>query len=137
MTATNESLLRQWVAAGDAGRLGDFDTYLDPQVVVHAPLGLSTRGVDAEKAAWKKALGAFPDIRHEIQEVLSVASTVAARVVVTGTHRGEFVGIAPTGRKFTVDQAIFAHFRHGRIFALWEIVDGASFKEQLEPASEA
>jgi predicted ester cyclase len=137
MSASNESLLRDWVGAGDAGRLDDFATYLDPDVVVHAPLGLSTRGVDAERAVWKQALDAFPDIHHEIQEVISVGSTVAARVVVSGTQQGEFAGIAPTGKTFTVDQAIFAHVRDGKIVELWEIVDGASFREQLEPPRNA
>jgi predicted ester cyclase len=133
MPATNEFVLRNWVEAGDADRLEEFATYLDPEVVVHAPLGLSTRGVDAERAVWRKALDAFPDIRHEIREIISVGSTVAARVVVTGTQEGEFAGIAPRGRTFTLDQAIFAHVRHGQIVELWEIIDGASFRDQLEP----
>lgn len=136
MTSANESLLREWVAAGDAGQLDAFDEYLDPEVVVHAPLGLSSRGVDAERNVWKRALTAFPDLRHDIQEVLTSGSTVAARVIVTGTQHSEFVGIAPTGRTFTVDQAIFARVHEGRIAELWEIVDGASLKEQLDPEGE-
>jgi predicted ester cyclase len=135
MPSVNESLLRNWVAAGDAGQLDAFDEYLDQEVVVHAPLGLSSRGVDAEKEGWKRVLTAFPDLRHDIQEVLSAGSTVMARVVVTGTHEGEFAGIAPNGRTFTLDQAIFAHVGRGKIVELWEIVDGASLKEQLQPAS--
>lgn len=137
MTPSNESVLRNWVETGDSGRLEDFATYLDPEVVVHAPLGLSTRGVAAEKAVWRKALDAFPDIRHEIQEVISVGSTVAARVVVTGTQTGEFAGIPSSGKSFTIDQAIFAHVRHGKIVELWEIVDGASFQEQLDSPRQA
>ena len=136
MTIANESLLREWVAAGDAGQLDAFDEYLDADVVVHAPLGLSSRGVDAEKQVWRRALTAFPDLGHDIQEILTVGSTAAARVVVTGTHEGEFVEIAPTGRRFTLDQAIFAHVRRAKIVELWEIVDGASLREQLEPPSE-
>jgi hypothetical protein len=73
MPVTNESVLRNWVEAGDADRLEDFAAYLDAEVVVHAPLGLSTRGVDAERAVWRKALDAFPDIRHAIQEVIASA----------------------------------------------------------------
>ena len=132
MTSPNESLLREWVEAGDDGRLDAFDEYLDAEVVVHAPLGLSSRGIDEERRVWKRALTAFPDLHHDVQEVLGSGSSVAARVVVTGSHEREFVGIAPTGRRFTVDQAIFAHVREANIVELWEIVDGASLKEQLE-----
>ena len=80
---------------------------------------------------WRKALDAFSDICQEIQEVISVGSTVAARVAVTGTQEGEFAGIAQCGKSFTVDQAILAHVRRGQIVELWGIVDGASFREQL------
>lgn len=135
MGSTNESLLRECVAAGDAGELDAFENYLDQGVVVHGPLGFSSRGVDAEKQAWKRALTTFRDLRHDIQEVLSGGSTVAARVVVSGTQEREFAGIEPSGRTFTVDQAIFAHARQGKIVEVWEIVDGASLKEQLQAAT--
>lgn len=133
----NESVLREWVAAGDADRLEDFDRYLHADVVVHAPLGLSTRSIEDEKATWRRALGSFPDLRHDLQEVLCTASTIAARLVVTGTHAGEdFVGIESSGRRFEIDQALFAHVVDGKIAELWEIVDGASFRQQLAPLHE-
>jgi ketosteroid isomerase-like protein len=44
-----DSLLEKWFAAGDAGALDSFDDFLHPDVVVHAPMGLSTRGPEAEK----------------------------------------------------------------------------------------
>ncbi len=47
-------LLRDWLAA-DRGDVDAFDRYLHPGVIVHAPLGLSTRGVEAEKAVWADA----------------------------------------------------------------------------------
>ena len=128
---SGESILEKWFAAGDAGDLDAFDSYLHPDVVVHAPLGLSTRGVAAEKQVWREALTAMPDIRHEIQEVFVSGSTVAARVVVTGTHQKDFGGIPASGRTFTIDQALFAHVEDGKIVEAWEIVDSASLLRQL------
>ncbi len=58
-------------------------------------------------------------------------STIAARVVVTGTHMGEFVGLAATGRKFAIDQATFAHVRDGKAAEIWEVADTASLLRQL------
>ncbi len=131
MTTSGESLLHKWVAAGDAGDFDAFDDYLHSDVVVHAPLGLSTTGLDAEKEMWRAALNGLPDIRHDIEEAISVDSTIAARVVVTGTHRGEFLGIPGTGRAFRIDQAIFAHVRDRKVAEIWEIVDSAAFLQQL------
>ena len=128
MTTT---LLHEWLAVADAGEFDAFRNYLHEDVVVHAPLGLSTQGIDAEINVWKAALAAMPDLRHEIQEVVASSSTVAARVVVTGTHRGDFAGIPATGRPFRIDQAVFAHIRNEKATEVWEIVDTAALLEQL------
>ena len=124
-------MLERWFAAGDAGDLDAFDDLLHPDVVVHAPMGLSTEGREAEKAVWRDALAAMPDIRHDIQKVIANGSTIAARAVVTGTLEGDFGGLTANGRNFTIDQAIFANLRDGKIVEAWEIVDTASLLRQL------
>ena len=110
-----DSFVERWFAAGDSGELDSFDDFLHPDVVVHAPMGLSTVGPEAEKEVWRDALRAMPDIRHDIQEVIEVGSSIAARVIVTGTLEGDFAGIAGNGRSFTVDQGLFVHVRDGKI----------------------
>ena len=125
------SLLERWFAAGDAGDFDSFDDFLHPDVVVHAPMGLSTQGPEAEKAVWRDALRAMPDIRHEIQEVIRDGSTIAARAIVTGTLKRDFAGISANDRSFRVDQGLFAHVRDGKIVEAWEIVDTASLLRQL------
>ena len=127
----SDSLLERWFAAGDAGDFGSFDDFLHPDVVVHAPMGLSTEGSEAEKEVWRDALRAMPDIRHDIQEVIGDGSTIAARAIVTGTLKGDFAGIPANGRSFKVDQGLFAKVREGKIVEAWEIVDTASLLRQL------
>ena len=126
-----DSLLEKWFAAGDSGDLDAFDAFLHPDVVIHAPLGLSTHGVEAEKAVWRDALAAMPDIRHDIRDVLVSDQVEGARVVVTGTLENDFGGIAATGKSFTVDQGLFARVKDGKILEAWEIVDTASLMRQL------
>ena len=126
----------RWFAAGDAGILDAFDDLLHPDIVVHAPMGLSTHGREAEKAVWRDALAAMPDIRHDIQEVIAGGSVIAARAVVTGTLEGDFGGITANGRSFTVDQALFATVHDGKIVEAWEIVDTASLLRQLGALAE-
>lgn len=126
-----DSLLERWFAAGDAGEFETFDDLLHPDVVVHAPMGLSTKGPEAEKGVWRDALRAMPDIRHDIREVINLGSTIAARAIVTGTLEGDFAGIVANGRSFRVDQGLFAHVGDGKIVEAWEIVDTASLLRQL------
>lgn len=125
-------LLRGLFSAGDAGDVASFDLYLHDDVVVHAPAGLSTQGIEDERRSWRQAKLAMPDLRHTFIDVVSSSNVIAARTVVTGTMQGTYGGLSGTGQSFTVDQAVFAHVRDGKIAELWEIVDTASLQEQLE-----
>lgn len=128
---TSQSLLESLFAAGDTGDLDAFDRYMHEDVVVHAPAGLSTRGVNSERESWRKARAAMPGLHHEFVDVLTTPSVEAARTVVTGTFDGTYGGLSARGRQFKFDQAVFAHIRDGKISEMWEIVDVASLREQL------
>lgn len=127
----SKSLLRGLFAAGDAGDLDAFDKYLHSDVIVHAPLGLSTQGLEAEKESWRKAKIAIPDLHHNFQELLIDGSTIAARCIVSGTLQSTYGGLSANDQSFTIAQALFAHVRDGKIVELWEIADTESLLRQL------
>jgi predicted ester cyclase len=56
---------------------------------------------------------------------------VAYRMTVSGTHKGEFKGIAPTGKKFTVSTMGIVLFKNGKIAEEWEIYDAMGMLVQL------
>lgn len=126
-----DSVLESLLAAGDRGDLDAFDRYLHEDVIVHAPAGLSTRGVDSERESWRKARTAMPGLHHEVVDLLVTPSVEAARTVVTGTFDGTYGGLTARGRRFEFEQAVFAHIRDGKIGEMWEIVDVAALREQL------
>jgi predicted ester cyclase len=131
MTGSRQSVVSRWLAAGDAGDLSAFDDLLAPDVVVHAPAGLSTRGIEEEKAVWRDALNSMPDLHHDVQEVLSDGKVEMARVVVTGTLMNPFAGVEGTGRRFRIDQAVVTHLRDHKVVEAWEIADIAALLEQV------
>lgn len=131
MIDPGSTVVGRWLAAGDAGDLDAFDELLHPDAVIHAPAGLSTEGVAEEKAVWRQALAAMPDLRHEIQEVVVDGSVEMARVVVTGTVTADFGGITGTGRAFRMDQAVVTHLRDGKVAEAWEIADIAALRAQV------
>ena len=49
-----------------------------------------------------------------------------ARVVVSGTLTADFGGVAATGRRFRIDQAVITHLRDGKVAEAWEIADLAA-----------
>jgi predicted ester cyclase len=121
----------RWLAAGDAGAFDVFDDLLHPDAVIHAPGGLSTTSANEEKAVWKDALAAMPDLRHDIQEVVVEGNVEMARVVVSGTMSADFGGVEGTGRSFCIDQAVITHLRDGRIAEAWEIADITAIRAQI------
>ena len=127
----NKSMLERLFTAGDAGEVGSFAMYLHHDVVVHAPMGLSTVGLLAEQDSWRKAKSAMRDLHHQFLSVVRNGKLEAARCVVTGTLDGTYGGIAAIAKPFKVDQAVFARLRDGKIEELWEIVDTASLLSQL------
>ncbi len=131
MVDPRETVVFRWLAAGDAGDLDAFDELLHPDVVVHAPSGLSTSSADAEKAVWRDARAAMPDLRHEVQEVVVDGAVEMARVVVTGTMTADFGGVAGSGGQFRIDQAVITHLRDGLVAEAWEIADVGAIRAQV------
>ena len=131
MTDPRKTVVFRWLAAGDAGDFDVFDDLLHADAVIHAPAGLSTSSADEEKAVWREALAAMPDLRHEVQEVVAEGDVEMARVVVTGTLRSDFAGVEGSGRGFQIDQAVITHLRDGKIAEAWEIADIAALREQV------
>jgi predicted ester cyclase len=131
LVMTDRSLLHALFAAGDAGEWERFPDLLHDDVMVHAPFGLSTKGLPAELASWREALQAMADLRHEFQAVLVDGTMEAARCIVTGTLTGSYGGMSGNGRSFQIDQALFARTREGKIEELWEIIDTDRLLRQL------
>jgi steroid delta-isomerase-like uncharacterized protein len=74
---------------------------------------------------------AFPDIRFEHDEVITVGDKVAHRWTFTGTHRGEIMGVEPTGRSVMVQGIEMNRIADGKIAESWAISDALGLLEQL------
>jgi steroid delta-isomerase-like uncharacterized protein len=75
---------------------------------------------------------AFPDIRHKIEDMVAEGEDkVAVRFSVTGTHKGEFQGIPPTGKKVSFDGMDFITILNGKITEMWVNVDMMGLMQQI------
>jgi steroid delta-isomerase-like uncharacterized protein len=57
----------------------------------------------------------FPDIHWTMEETIIEGNRVAARFTMRGTHRGDFIGIPPTGNEISVQALNFYHLADGQI----------------------
>jgi steroid delta-isomerase-like uncharacterized protein len=74
---------------------------------------------------------AFPDLHHDIKDMIAEGDKVAVRLNVTGTHKGKFQGIPPSDRKLSLDEMAFLTIIDGRITEGWIISDTMSFMQQI------
>jgi len=93
-------------------------------------------GVSPDREGVKRLFGAlraaFPDLRAEIHDQLAEGDRVATRKTFRGTHRGEFLGIPPTGQAVAFDVIDFVRMEsNGRIAEQWNVVDLMGLMQQL------
>src|SRR3954464_6377588 len=81
---------------------------------------------------------AFPDFRSVIEDQIAEGDKVVTRWRASGTHQGEFRGIAPTGNKITVTGiGIFRFSEDGKVVESWDSMDQLGMMQPLESADPA
>ena len=78
---------------------------------------------------------AFPDLHFEIHDMLAEGELVAFRSTMTGTHRGPFQGLPPTGKSISVAHMHFVRVVEGKTSDLWHVWDTAGLMRQLGTAA--
>ncbi len=73
----------------------------------------------------------FPDIQVTVRDQMAEGDKVVSRWTATGTHQGDFLGMAPTGKRVTVKAIHIHQIKEGRICALWEEIDLLGLQQQL------
>jgi predicted ester cyclase len=84
------------------------------------------------EAVIKSTNKAFPDLHYTIETIVSDEDFVSTRVRVTATHKGEIMGIQPTGRVYTWEEAIFSRLQNGKISEEWQYLTSPSLFEQMK-----
>jgi steroid delta-isomerase-like uncharacterized protein len=107
------------------------DELIAESVIFRGSLGISVPGREGFKEYMRAVRAAFPDFHNRIEELIAENERVAARLTYTGTHRGEVLGITPTGRQ--VSYAGMALFRvvENRIAEGWVLGDVHGLVQQL------
>ena len=83
------------------------------------------------KRLFAEFYAAFPDWREEIVELVAEGNTVAGRFRCSGTHQGEFLGEAPTGRRMEVEEVFFLRAEGGKFVGFWALEDSLGRMRQL------
>ena len=96
------------------------------------PLGPGQQpGRDGMKPLVLAFCAAFPDVAITVREMLGVAGRIAVRAEITGTHRGKWFGVAPTGRRFAFPLHEFHRITNRRLTHTWHLEDWFGWLNQV------
>jgi steroid delta-isomerase-like uncharacterized protein len=122
----------------DAGNTGDaellartIDEIFMPDVRIRTPLPIQMTGAEAIKEVFARLHHAFPDLHVQVEDLIAEGDKVVGRNSVAGTHRGEYMGISPTGKAVNYNEIIIFRFVDGRIAETWGVVDLFAQMKQL------
>ncbi len=113
------------------GNLAVLEEVIDPKAVDHGlPPGLpQTR--EGTKQFFAGFRAAFPDLNYRIEDTIAEGDYVVQRVVGTGTMKGAFQGMPPSGKSATWEEIHIVRFANGKVVEHWANVDQLAMLTQL------
>ena len=75
--------------------------------------------------------GAFPDLQHVIQDQVAEGDKVVSRLIVRGTHRGDFQGVPPSEKQIEMNAIAIHRLSGGRIAEQWVNADMIGLMQQI------
>lgn len=131
MSEENKAVVRRFYDAINAGRLEIFDEVTTQDYVEHDEFP----GLDPTREGVRQFFAmirtAFPDFTMIIEDIVAEGAMVVVRATMKGTHRGEFLGLAPTGKPIAVPFADFVRFENGKVAEHWGVTDTGVMMQQL------
>ena len=135
MSEQNKTLARRWFE--DLFSRGNLDVakeILSAEFVDHLTHE-DERGLEELKHYVDIYRTAFPDIQDTVEDIVAEGDKVVVRWTSGGTHQGEFMGVAPTGRHVRFSGMRLFRIAENKIVESWVNIDERGLQEQLGAVS--
>jgi steroid delta-isomerase-like uncharacterized protein len=127
----NKNIVRRYQEiynSNDLDALGEVvsEDLLTPRIMPGIPTG-----IEGAKSAHRLMLAGFPDYQTVIEDLFAEGDKVAARITMSGTNTGSFMGIPATGKRVSFTGIYIARIAGGKIVEHWGEEDSVSLLQQL------
>ena len=116
-SAANATLLERYVAA-----VNDNDAALRRQIFAEPYI---------QHGGIKGLRDIFPDLHLTVEDRIFGGNKIVARNTWTGTHRGAFLDVEPTGRQVTINTIDIWRVEGDKLAEHWDVIDIAGLQKQL------
>jgi predicted ester cyclase len=127
--AIGSALLDKYVAAVNAHDTSSFGEIHTESYIQHS--GRSPNGLAAQIENFRGIFSRMPDVEMRVEDRIIAGDKVVARMTFSATHTQPLLGIAPTGRRFTLRTIDIWRVENGKFAEHWDIVDYAGLQKQL------
>jgi steroid delta-isomerase-like uncharacterized protein len=120
MSEQNKTLTRRFYEdVFNKKNLNTVDELCAPSFVDHDAAPGQAPGLKGLKEWLSQFLQAFPDLKATIEEMVAERDLVVTRLTCQGTHKGTFMGAAPTGKKISFSAMDMVRIKDGRAVEVW------------------
>jgi predicted ester cyclase len=128
----NKNAIHRLLEALSKGNMDTLDELMIADLILHGddllPFG---RGRESVKTLITAFRTAFPDATFTLEQIFAEQDKVVSYVTISATHKGEWLGAAPTGEEITWTASSVTRFNEGKIVELWGIEDELGMRQQL------
>ena len=130
----NKAIVRRWFNAQSSATydLVTLDKLTAPDFVYHNPGQPDVHTHEERKQ--KVIIGfsaAFPDLKYDLKDIIAEGDRVALRYSFSGTHKGEYMGIAPTNKHIDLTSLCIVRLAEGKVAEMWVENNSYVFMQQL------
>lgn len=131
-TEQNKALVRRLEEVFNRGNISLVDELFAPDFVEHEelPPGIPP-GREAVKQLTTMFRSAFPDFKATIDDIVAEGDKVVIRQTWSGTHKGEFMGVPPTGKSVSFGVIDIVRIAGGKLVEHWGQMDNMGMMQQL------
>ena len=127
----NKKIVRRYQEIYNSNDLGTLDEVVSQDLLTPKIMPGIPTGIEGAKAAHRIMLAGFPDYQTIIDDLFAEGDKVAARITMSGTNTGSFMGIPPTDKHVSFTGIYIARIANGKIVEHWGEEDGVSLLQQL------
>jgi predicted ester cyclase len=130
---TNKRLMIRWLEeVFNQGNLASVDELAASDAVFHGPYPTpDVVGTDGVKQFVRDFRAGLADPRFTLEVLIAEGDLTAHRVTTTGIHRGELLGIPPTGNPVTMTSMTIFRWNEGRLVEGWDEWDLGGLRQRL------
>lgn len=128
----NKATIRRYVAeAWNKGNVDIIDELMAAHYARHIAISTPPLTREGQKQRILGFRRAFPDLHLTLEDIFAEGERVSFRLTLRGTHQGEFMRIAPTGKQIAVGAIDVARFEDGKVVEHWGQTDMLGMLQQL------